>query len=65
MSQNGNSTPTPTPINPEVLKKHFEGLRQSATMAEFAESSKIPEKLAEQLTMLLEHYNKIVELTQK
>lgn len=65
MNENVNTNKTTSTVNPEVLKKHFEGIRQSATMAEFAESSKIPEKLAEQLTMILEHYNKIVELTQK
>jgi hypothetical protein len=65
MEGNANNNKTTSTVNPEVLKKHFEGIRQSATMAEFAESAKISEKLAEQLTMLLEHYNKIVELTQK
>jgi hypothetical protein len=65
MNENPNTNKTTSTVNPEVIKKHFEGIRQSATMAEFAESAKIPEKLTEQLTFLLDHYNKIVELTQK
>jgi len=65
MEQNANPTPKATKTNPEVLKIHFDGIINSSKMASLALSAEIPEKLEEQMEMIIKHHANILRLTEK